>query len=150
MCATPEGGTVDVVRARSNGGRTREEGAMVETLIELSPFSLVRSPTTSELETEGPVHYVVVPGRQDDGLWGPLGAVWLSEDGQRGGFLVHPWALWEGSEFVRGYRSALRRGWTPSRIYGYWRREVRPRGSSMREERRSGSLAQLNDLVAAM
>jgi hypothetical protein len=123
---------------------------MVETQVEVSPFSLVRSPTTSELETEGPVRYVIVSGRQDDGLWGPLGAVWLSEDRRRGGFLVHPWALWEGSEVVRGFRSALRRGWTPSRIYEYWRREVRPRGSAFREERRSDSLAQLNELVAAL
>ncbi len=123
---------------------------MVDTLLEpTSPFSLVRSPTTKELETEGPVRYVVVTGRQDDGPLGPIGAIWLSEDRTRGGFLVHPWALWEGSEFVRGYRSALRRHWTPAAIYGYWRREVWPR-SDREEEHQAESLRLLNELVAAL
>ena len=123
---------------------------MVEAAVEPSPFSLAQAPTTSELETEGPVRYVVVSGRQDDGLWGPLGAVWLSEDGQRGGFLVHPWSLWEGSEFVRGFDSALRRGWTPAAIFDYWLREVWPRGYTPEAERRSDSLHLLNELVAAL
>jgi hypothetical protein len=124
---------------------------VIDTLLEpSSPFALVRSPTTSELDTEGPVRYVVVSGSQDDGLWGPIGAVWLSEDRTRGGFLVHPWALWEGSEFVRGYRSARRRGWTPTAIFDYWRRETWPASAAKEGDHRAGSLRLLNELVAAL
>ena len=115
-----------------------------------SAFSLVRSPTTLQLETEGHVRYLLVSGRQDDGLWGPLGALWLSADEARGGFLVHPWALWEGSEIVRGYRSALERAWTPAHIYAYWQREVWPRAYIVDEERSAESLYLLNELVAAL
>jgi hypothetical protein len=115
-----------------------------------SPFSLVESPTTEQLETEGRVGYLLVSGRQDDGLWGPIGVLWLSEDGCRGGFLVDPWALWKGSEVVRGYRSALERGWTPESIYDYWQREVWPRGYTIDPERESESLLLLNELVAAL
>ena len=80
------------------------------TLDPMSSFELVRPATSPDLDGEGPVRYLLVTGKQDDGLWGPVGAVWLSEDGERGGFLVHPWALFEGSDFVRGYRSARDRG----------------------------------------
>jgi hypothetical protein len=115
-----------------------------------SPFSLIRGSSTRDLEREGSVTYVLLSGRQDDGLWGPMGAVWLSDDGQRGGFLVSPWALWEGSEIVRGYRSALRRGWTAREIYDYWRREVWTRGYTALEERSAESLYLLNELVSAL
>lgn len=115
-----------------------------------SAFSLVESPTTQQLEVEGRVRYLVVSGKQDDGLWGPLGTLWLSEDGQRGGFLVNPWALWEGSEIVRGYRSALERAWAPAQIYAYWQREVWPRAYIVDEERSAESLYLLNELVAAL
>lgn len=121
-------------------------------LIDLSrsPFSVVESPTTAQLGSEGRVSYLLVSGKQDDGLWGPIGALWLSEDGLRGGFLVNPWALWEGSEVVRGYRSALERGWTPEVIYGYWHREVWPRGYTIDEQREAETLFLLNELVAAL
>lgn len=115
-----------------------------------SPFSLAASPTTTLLETEGHVRYLLVSGRQDDGLWGPLGALWLSDDERRGGFLVHPWALWVGSELVRGYRGALERGWTPAGIYAYWQREVWPRGYAIDDERETESLYLLTELVAAL
>lgn len=115
-----------------------------------SPFSVIRAPGIRELDREGRVSYVLLSGRQDDGLWGPVGAVWLSDDGERGGFLVAPWALWEGSEIVRGYRSALRRGWTPQQIYAYWQREVWTRGYTAREERSAESLFLLNELVSAL
>jgi hypothetical protein len=115
-----------------------------------SPFSLAESPTTTLLETEGRVRYLIMSGRQDDGLWGPIGALWLSEDERRGGFLLNPWAIWEGSELVRGYRSALERGWNPSSIYGYWQHEVWPRGYTVDAERQAESLFLLNELVAAL
>jgi hypothetical protein len=89
-------------------------------------------------------------GRQDDGTWGPVGALWLSDDGERGGFLVHPWALWEGSEFVRGYRSATGRGWTPATIYRYWLGESW-RGSNVAEgELRAETLLLLNQLISSL
>lgn len=115
-----------------------------------SPLALIASPDVLELRTPGPVRYLVISGRQDDGLWGPLGALWRSEDGERGGFLVHPWALWEGSEMVRCYRSALAHGWSPEEIYRYWQREVWPGGYVVDEERTAASLALLADLLDAL
>ncbi len=115
-----------------------------------SVFSVLDPPTTHQLETEGRVRFLLLYGKQDDGLWGPLGALWLSDDGARGGFLVNPWALWEGSEIVRGYRSALERAWAPDQIYRYWQREVWPRAYTVDEEREAESLSLLNELVAAL
>lgn len=115
-----------------------------------SPFAVLATPTTDELETQGPVRYVIVSGRQDDGVWGPVGAVWISEDRERGGFVVSPWAPWHGSECVRGYRGALERGWTPAEVFGYWQREVWPRGYTVDRERRAESFALLFELVTAL
>jgi len=115
-----------------------------------SPFSILPAPTTGQLRTEGRVRYLIMSGRQDDGVWGPMGALWLSEDGERGGFLVSPWAIWEGSEIVRGYRSALRRAWTPGEIYAYWQREVWPRSYTVSPEHDAESLYLLNELVSAL
>ena len=115
-----------------------------------SPFSLAEEPATPELEAEGRVRYLVVSGKQDDGLWGPVGALWVSEDGARGGFLVNPWALWEGSEIVRGYGSALERGWTPEEIYRYWRSEVWPGACVIDDEREAQTLLLLHELVAVL
>lgn len=115
-----------------------------------SPFSLAEEPTAPELQTEGRVRFLLVNGRQDDGLWGTVGAVWLSEDGERGGFLVHPWALWNGSEFVRGYRSALERGWTPKLVYDYWQREVWRGTYAADLERETATLVLLNELVSSL
>jgi hypothetical protein len=124
-----------------------------ETTLRIGPesaFSIAETPTTSQLESEGRVRFLLVSGRQDDGLWGPIGALWLSEDERRGGFLVNPWALWEGSEIVRGFRSALERGWTAAAVYDYWQREVWPRGYTVDEERETQSLFLLHELVAAL
>lgn len=83
-------------------------------------------------------------------MWGPVGAVWLSEDADRGGFLVHPWALSEGGEFVRGIRSALDRGWTPASIYAYWQDEVWRGTYAIDREREAETLLLLNDLLATL
>jgi hypothetical protein len=115
-----------------------------------SPFAVLDAPTSASIRLEGAVRYLLVSGRQDDGSWGPVGAIWLSEDERRGGFLVSPWALWAGSELVRGYRSALGRGWSPAQIYGYWRAEVWPRGHVVDDERDAGSLQLLADLIEAL
>jgi hypothetical protein len=115
-----------------------------------SPFTLVRSPNYTELEAEGAVTYLIVTGRQDDELWGPVGAMWLSADERRGGFLVHPWALWAGSEIVRGYRGALERDWTPAEIYAYWRQEVWRGSYSVEGEHSSESLLLVAELLEAL
>jgi hypothetical protein len=115
-----------------------------------SPFALAADLSAPELEAEGRVRYVAVTGKQDDGLWGPVGALWVSEDGRRGGFLVNAWALWEGSEIVRGYRSALERGWTPDEIYRYWRNEVWRGSYTVDEEREAQTLILLHQLVGVL
>lgn len=98
-----------------------------------------------------PVRYLIISGRRDDGLWGPIGALWLTEDAERGGFLVHPRGTHLGAEMVRGYQSALRRGFAPETVYGFWRDEVWI-GSDLHvdEERTIHSLALLNDLFGAI
>jgi len=58
-----------------------------------SAFAVAEMPRSSVLEYERRVRFLLVSGRQDDGLWGPIGALWLSDDGARGGFLVNPYAL---------------------------------------------------------
>jgi hypothetical protein len=119
---------------------------------EPSPFATeVDDVALSDMRETCPVRYLVVSGRQDDGLWGPIGALWLTEDTDRGGFLVHPWGTYLGAEMVRGYRSALRRGFTPEMIHGFWRNEVWI-GSNLHvdEERAARSLALLNDLLGAL
>ena len=124
--------------------------AEVVSLGSRSPFSIVEPVSSPQLEAEGRVRYLLVSGKQDDGIWGPVGAVWLSEDTRRGGFLVHPWGLFEGSEFVRGYRSALKRGWVPQSIYRYWQHEVWRGTYAIDRERESETLPLLNDILASL
>jgi hypothetical protein len=112
-----------------------------------SPFATADELSRPELETEGRVRYLAVQGQQDDGLWGTVGAIWLSEDGLRGGFLVNPWAIWEGSEIVRGYRTSLERGFTPASIFRYWQREVWRGSYTVDEEREAETLFLLHELV---
>jgi hypothetical protein len=73
---------------------------------------------------EGPLRFLLVSGEQDDGGWGLVGAFWLSIDGSRGGFLVAPDAIWQGSEMVRSLTSAMRRGWSHEEIYRWWQAQV--------------------------
>lgn len=115
-----------------------------------SPFAILTPPTFDELAREGPVRYLIVSSRQDDELWGAIGALWLSADEERGGFLVHPWAIWAGNEFVRSYRSALERGWTAKTVFEYWRAEVWPGSYTTGEEHEAESLLLLNELVAVL
>jgi hypothetical protein len=111
-----------------------------------SPFAPSEAPTTSELETERDVLYLLVSGRQDDGPWGPIGAVWVSNDGERGGFLIHPWALEAGAEMMRSYRGALDRGFTPTSIFDYWAND--PWTSNVVDEaRQAETLLLVNELL---
>lgn len=115
---------------------------------EVSPFAPIEAPSILELEAERRVRYLLVSGRQDDGLWGPLGAMWLSSDGARGGFLIHPWAVDNGSEMVRSYRSALARGFTPSDVFEYWVREPWTGANvTVDDERSAETLTLVNELL---
>lgn len=120
--------------------------------VSASPFALLdEDPTISDLEVAGRVRYLLVSGRQDDGIWGVVGALWCSSDGDRGGFLVNPWAPRIGSEMVRSYKGALGRGFTPASVFDYWRCEVWIGANlSIAEEHEAGSLFLLNELVAAI
>jgi len=99
---------------------------------DLSPLAAVREPVPAPAAlSEGPVRFLLVSGQLDRGAWGLIGAFWLSIDGHRGGFLVSPEAIWEGSEMVRSLKHALRRGWTHELIYGYWQSQVGVSGRLM-------------------
>jgi hypothetical protein len=99
---------------------------------EKSPLATIPSsvPHPSAL-SEGPVRFLLVSGARDDGRWGMLGAYWLTIDGTKGGFMVAPGALWQGSEHARCYRGALRRGWDEEEIYAYWQTQVGASGRVM-------------------
>jgi len=68
----------------------------------------------------GPVTYLLVSHAADDGMSGSVGALWVSGDGQRSGFVASPKAAWTGSEMPRDHAAALERGWTPETIFRYW------------------------------
>jgi hypothetical protein len=65
------------------------------------------------------VRYAVMHDTRADWTVGPIGALWVSEDGARGGFesTSHGWLA---QDMRRNYESALARGWTPGRIFTYW------------------------------
>ena len=97
-----------------------------------------------DLQREGPVRFLLVAGERDDGAWGVVGAFWLSDDGDHGGFLVSPESLWQGSEMIRSFRGALARGWTRERIYRYWSAQAGNASTYMIDpEERAGSLDQV-------
>lgn len=120
---------------------------------EASPLTLVTDAVTfPELRSEGRVHYLVTSGERDSGAWGVIGAFWLSWDGERGGFLVNPNALYIGSEMVRSYRGALRRGWTNEEIYRYWQGRVGRRNERLKVDRQqqADSLMRLNQMISSL
>ncbi|HTG47601.1 MAG TPA: hypothetical protein VK646_08090, partial [Actinomycetota bacterium] len=94
---------------------------------EKTTLAAERSPLASHYDriaasyalSEGPIRFLLVSGDRDDGTWGLIGAFWLSIDGTRGGFLVSPEAIWQGSEMVRSFKGAMKRGWTAETIYRY-------------------------------
>lgn len=118
--------------------------------VALSPISVVGdSVRLPELEAEGAVRCLTVSGERDDGTRGVLGMIWLSADGQRGGFLASPSSPWRGSEMARSYESARRRGFTPAEIFGYWR-DAAQDGYRVDEERGAESLRLLSELAAVL
>ena len=54
------------------------------------------------------MRFLLVSGELDNGLGASSVPFWLSIDGERGGFLVSPEAIWSGSEMVRSYSGAAR------------------------------------------
>src|SRR5438045_8632790 len=93
--------------------------------------SLQEPVAASAALAEGPVRFLLVSGGLDDERWGLVGAFWLSIDGDRGGFMVAPEAIWQGSEMVRSFKGALARGWSQETIYRWWQRQVGVSGSIM-------------------
>jgi hypothetical protein len=116
------------------------------------PLSTIESrPTVLGVLAEGPVRYLLVSGDLDDAGWGVTGAFWLSIDGERGGFVVSPEALWTGSEMARSYRRALEREWDPERIYRYWQTQVGIAGAVMVDpQQHADSLLQIHKRVGAL
>jgi hypothetical protein len=99
---------------------------------ERSPLSALSDRVTApDALAEGPVRFLLVSGELDDARWGLVGAFWLSIDGARGGFLVSPPAIWQGSEMVRSFKSARARGWSPEEVYRYWQHQVGATGTIM-------------------
>ena len=97
-----------------------------------SPLSSLEDRVTApDALAEGPVRFLLVSGELDDARWGLVGAFWLSIDGARGGFLVSPPAIWQGSEMARSFRSAISRGWAAEEIYRYWQHQVGAAGTIM-------------------
>jgi hypothetical protein len=98
----------------------------------VSPLAQLTYPVTAPgTLAEGPVRFLLVSGQLDGGGWGLVGGYWLSIDGERGGFVVAPDAIWTGSEIVRSYKRALERGWDHERIYVYWQQQVGLAGKVM-------------------
>lgn len=117
------------------------------------PLSTIESrPTVLSVLAEGPVRCLLASGDLDDGTWGVVGAFWLSIDGDRGGFVVSPDALWTGSEMARSYRGAVERGWTPERIYAYWCTQVGVAGGGLMldPQQHADSLLQIHTRVGAL
>lgn len=119
---------------------------------EVSPFTTTPAPAhLPHVHAEGPVRYLLVSGELDDASWGLVGAFWLSVDGERGGFLVSPAALWHGSEMVRSYRGAVARGWSEEAIFSYWADLAGAVGTYMIDpEQRGKSLLQVARRVATI
>jgi len=118
-----------------------------------SPLALVReSVSLPAMRNEGSVRYLLVTGARDGGSFGAVGAFWLSDDGERGGFLVCPQAIYSGSEMVRSYRGALRRGWTHDRIFSYWGSKAGLEQGEVRidPKRRADTLFRLHQMVATL
>ena len=86
-----------------------------------SPFAVVDRVDPRLLGSEGPVRFLLVRGAREGLSLGVVGAIWVSEDGSRGGVISHPEGSWSAAELTRNHQSAVERGWSPARIFEYWR-----------------------------
>jgi len=93
-----------------------------------SPFSVAERVAPEVLRTEGTVRFLLVRGAREGSNLGVVGAIWVSEDGDRGGVVPHPHGAWSAGELIRNYQGAIERGWSPLRIFAYWRESVEPWG----------------------
>ena len=137
-----------LVEEERTNERRRTRGAWGEP----SPFA-TPAPTAvlDQLKSEGVVRYLLVSGERDDTTWGIIGAIWLSNDAERGGFLVSPGALWPGWEMARSYRGALSRGWSDEQIFSYWDDQTGSLGTYMIDpKRRVDSLSEVARLVGLL
>lgn len=86
-----------------------------------SPFAVGQGMDPELLRCEGQVRYLLVRGTRDGSSVAAVGAIWVSEDGRRGGVVPNPNSSWAAAELVRNHDGALERGWSPERIFDYWR-----------------------------
>ncbi|MBA3689816.1 MAG: hypothetical protein H0W82_00185 [Actinobacteria bacterium] len=117
-----------------------------------NPFAAAAPrPSLVGVLAEGPVRFLQVAGDLDDGSWGVAGSFWLSMNGERGGFVVSPRALWTGTELARSYHGARERGWTCEQIYRYWQGQVGLAGRIMIDpQQHASSLLQIHKRVGAL
>ena len=85
-----------------------------------SPLARVHGSPSASILSEGQVRYLLVSGPRDDTTWGLVGAIWLRFEGDEGGYLVSPDAIWSGSEIAHNFKNAVSRGWTEEEIFNYW------------------------------
>jgi hypothetical protein len=132
--------------------RMFERPSAMDAWADPSPFASP-APTAllPHLHSEGPVRFLRVSGERDDTTWGIVGALWLSIDRARGGFVLSPDALWHGREMVRSYRSALSRGWSDEQIFSYWDDQTGSLGTYMVDPHRdAASLFEVARAVGAL
>ena len=95
--------------------------AAVGSWVGQSPFAVKTDLVDQEwLVSEGRVRYLIVHGELDRGGTGIVGAIWISVDGNRGGFVRGFGATWSAGEMARSHKGALDRGWTHDRIFRFW------------------------------
>ena len=85
-----------------------------------SPLARLQGSPAARILSEGQVRYLLVSGPRDDTTWGLVGAIWLRPNGEDGGYLVSPDAVYSGSEIAHNYKNAMSRGWTEEEIFNYW------------------------------
>lgn len=115
-----------------------------------SPFTATGRIDPELLRTPGRVRYLIVRGAREGSSLGVLGAIWVSEDGERGGVIPHPEGAWSAGELVRNHRGAIERGWSPLRIFAYWRESVERWGVEIDPPAFAESLRELKGRIDSM
>ena len=77
MCTPGAGDSLD--RPVPETGTEMTVATVPITFSSASAFAVAEMPRSSALDAERRVRFLVVSGRQDDGFWGSVGALWLSE-----------------------------------------------------------------------
>jgi hypothetical protein len=108
-----------------------------------SRFAVAEGIDPDLLRSEGRVRYLLVRGAREGSSLGVIGAIWVSEDGKRGGVVPHPEAAWAAGELIRNHEGAIERGWSPLRIFAYWRETVDPWGVEIEPPATADTLSEL-------